>query len=120
MKIRIQRNSVRFRLSKSEVGQLENTGYIEETTDFGSSQLTYAVQRSGAADLTADFEQHKITLNVPANRLEGWAANTTVGFEGNMPLGDGNSLYLLIEKDFKCLDNVSEDQSDNYDNPKTC
>jgi len=23
----------------------------------------------------------------------------------------------LVEKDFKCLDNVAEDQSDNYPNP---
>lgn len=120
MKIRIQRNSVRFRLSKSEVGQLENEGYIEETTDFGASILTYAVQRSAASELTADFEQHKITLHVPGNLLKGWGSNGTVGFEGNMPVSDGNWLFLLIEKDFKCLDNVSEDQSDNYDNPKSC
>ena len=26
-------------------------------------------------------------------------------------------LYILIEKDFKCLDNTIEDQSDNYPNP---
>jgi hypothetical protein len=26
-------------------------------------------------------------------------------------------LFLLIEKDFVCLDNTFEDQSDNYPNP---
>jgi hypothetical protein len=35
-----------------------------------------------------------------------------VGF-GNQAAG----LHLLIEKDFTCLDNVDEDQSDNYPNP---
>ena len=34
------------------------------------------------------------------------------GFESNQ--GD---LHLLIEKDFTCLDNIEEDQSDNYPNP---
>ncbi|SEJ09863.1 hypothetical protein SAMN05216327_10656 [Dyadobacter sp. SG02] len=120
MKIRIQRNSVRFRLSKTEVSILESEGYLEETTDFGSAQLGYAVQKTRAAEMTARFEQNKVTLEVPAEWLEGWAANNTVGFEGNMPLGDGTSLLMLIEKDFKCLDNVTEDQSDNYENPKTC
>lgn len=120
MKIRIHRNSVRFRLSKTEVGRLENEGYLEETTDFGPAQLYYAVQKSAVHELQARFEHNKIILEVPEKLLAGWAANTTVGFEGNMPLGDGSSLFMLIEKDFKCLDNVNEDQSDNYDNPKSC
>lgn len=120
MKIRIHQNSVRFRLSKTEVARLENEGYLEETTDFGLSQLGYAVEKSGGTDLQARFEQNKITLEVPEKLLTGWAENNTVGFEGIMPLGDGSSLLMLIEKDFKCLDNVDEDQSDNYDNPKSC
>lgn len=120
MKIRIHGNSVRFRLSKTEVGKLENEGYLEETTDFGPAQLGYAVRKSAVTELQARFEHHKITLEVPEKLLAGWAANNTVGFEGNMPLSDGSSLFMLIEKDFKCLDNVHEDQSDNYDNPKTC
>ena len=120
MKIRIHGNSVRFRLSKTEVGKLENEGYLEETTDFGLAQLGYAVQKSAVTELQARFEHNKITLEVPEKLLTGWASNNTVGFDGNMPLGDGSSLLMLIEKDFKCLDNVGEDQSDNYDNPKTC
>jgi hypothetical protein len=34
-----------------------------------------------------------------------------------MPFFEDNSLYLLVEKDFVCLDETSEDQSDNYENP---
>ncbi len=41
-----------------------------------------------------------------------WSNSEQVGFEYNK-----NGLYLLVEKDFKCLDNVAEDQSDNYPNP---
>ena len=36
-----------------------------------------------------------------------------VGFEEK-----GDPLYLLVEKDFTCLDQVEEDQSDNYPNPQ--
>jgi hypothetical protein len=35
-----------------------------------------------------------------------------VGFEDTV-----DQLHLLVEKDFTCLDNVAEDQSDNYPNP---
>jgi len=34
-----------------------------------------------------------------------------------MKINDDQSLYLLIEKDFKCLDETTEDQSDNFENP---
>nr|WP_262492994.1 hypothetical protein [Mucilaginibacter paludis] len=39
-------------------------------------------------------------------------ATDNVDFNTN----DGK-LYLLIEKDFACLDHVAGDQSDNYPNP---
>jgi hypothetical protein len=29
----------------------------------------------------------------------------------------GGDIYLLVEKDFTCLENVEEDQTDNYPNP---
>ena len=36
-------------------------------------------------------------------------------------IGKGKDLFLLIEKDFVCLDHTFEDQSDNYPNPnKLC
>jgi hypothetical protein len=41
-----------------------------------------------------------------------WALTERVGLEHQ-----DNGLFLLVEKDFKCLDNVAEDQSDNYPNP---
>lgn len=121
MKIRIQQNSVRFRLAKSEVEKLEKTGYLEESTAFADSKFVYAVKQHENPFLAANFENNQITLFVPAAFLQNWTANSVVGTDANMPLPDGGSLYLLIEKDFKCLDNVDEDQSDHYDNPnKTC
>ena len=120
MKIRIHQNSVRFRLSKSEVEKLETTGYLEESTAFPNAKFIYAASQHEHSELTASFENNKITLFVPSAFLQNWTVNNIVGTDANMPLPDGGSLYLLIEKDFKCLDNVDEDQSDNYDNPKTC
>ncbi len=58
---------------------------------------------------------------VPSALTNGWPQNNVVGFEANMPLDENKSLYLLLEKDFVCLDHTNEDQSDNYENPnKVC
>jgi hypothetical protein len=122
MKIRIQRNSVRFRLSKSDVEQLGTNGYLQEETAFGTSKFFYAVKQDPTADaLSAEFANGIITMFVPTAFTKDWVTNNVVGIDANVLLDEQESLYLLVEKDFKCLDNVTEDQSDNYENPsKTC
>ena len=46
-----------------------------------------------------------------------WVESNEVGFQHKLQLENGTELFLLIEKDFVCLDNTFEDQSDNYPNP---
>jgi hypothetical protein len=122
MKIRIRGNSVRIRLSKSEVTLFAKEGYVEERTEFANSSLVYTVKSSEGETLFADFVDGNITLYVPLNMLQQWASTDMVGMDYNMPLPNGRQLYLLIEKDFKCIDAaVTEDQSDMYENPlKAC
>lgn len=113
MKIRIKGNSVRFRLTRTEVEKFTNEGYLEETTDFGPSCLTYSLQRTAAGNLWASFEQNNITLFMPDWMMKEWAGTDRVGFENKE-----NNLYILIEKDFMCLDIAPELQSDNYPHPE--
>lgn len=122
MKIRIKGNSVRYRLSKTDVDILIHQGYHEEQTSFGPTVLKYAIQKQeGATELSATYDDHKITTFIPATFLDGWDTNNVVGTDARMPIDNNETLYLLIEKDFKCLDDTTEDQSDNYDNPnQTC
>jgi len=112
MKIRIKGNSLRYRLTKSNIEHFSKEGYIEETIYLGTQKLIYALQRYPEDELTADFNDQKIVLYVPDYIANEWTTTDRVGFENN-----NGALYLLIEKDFKCLDNVVEDQSDNYPNP---
>lgn len=119
MKIRIKGNSVRFRLTQSEVKQLSETGSIAETTDFGTSEFSYQVQLNPyIQELRAEFSNNQIVLMLPKSAGKDWYHNDVVGFENDMELSAGNKLHLLLEKDFTCLDNTMEDQSDNYPNPK--
>ena len=123
MKLRIKGNSLRIRLTRSEVDQLAVTGYLEEKTIFGDRELVYVLEsKEGISALQAAFSDEKITMFVPSSIPAAWATNEIVGYDNNMDTGNGNHLYLLLEKDFKCIDAPpSEDQSDNFENPhKTC
>jgi len=118
MKIRIKGASVRLRLSKSEVARLVHEGLVEEETPFGSSIFRYAVQKAVSGDqLSAAFEGANMIMYVPQSLIHDWDTNSLISIEANMSVGDRGSLYLLLEKDFQCIDQTTEDQSDNYINP---
>ena len=121
MKLRIKGNAIRYRLSKTDVAKIAAHGYLEEHTNFGSGVFVYALQVADISQLSAEPGNNKITMQVPAAFVQHWQQNDVVGCDAHVPLDNGETLYLLLEKDFVCLDETIEDQSDNFDNPnKTC
>ncbi|RYE36624.1 MAG: hypothetical protein EOP42_02720 [Sphingobacteriaceae bacterium] len=123
MKIRIKGNSIRLRLSKSEIDLFGREGYLEEKTEFLDSTFCYAIQKLfDGNSLDASFSGQKLTVFVPQSVMQEWINTDVVGFNHYLPLSEEKTLFLLIEKDYKCIDgDESEDQSDYYDNPvKTC
>lgn len=119
MKIRIKGNFIRYRLAQSEVKTLAETGYLEEETNFGAGQkFGYALAaKEGISGLQASFENGKIKMFIPVDFAKNWFAEERVGFENEVEVAPGISLKLLVEKDFVCLDDSEEDQSDNFPNP---
>jgi hypothetical protein len=118
MKIRIKGNSLRYRLTRPEVEQFRQTGYLEEKIDFVGNSLYYCLCSTGQEKLSASFYDNQITVYIPASGIEEWTITEQTGFEDQMELeGSEEKLHLLVEKDFTCLDKVTEDQSDNYPNP---
>lgn len=112
MKIRIKGNSVRYRLTKTDVDLFYKNQYLQDSTNFSNRKLIYRLEATERDGLKASFIDDTITVTVPIIKLAELAHTDRVGFDGK----DGE-LYLLIEKDFQCLDDVAEDQSDNYANP---
>jgi hypothetical protein len=117
MKLRIKGNTIRFRLTKSEVDYFSNFHFIKEETVIGKNIFAYSLQVNDKSVLSATMNDNTITIFIPENKADEWAKSNIIGLNGEMDIGDGKKLFLLVEKDFKCLDETSEDQSDNYDNP---
>ncbi len=122
MKIRIKGNAIRYRLTKTEVATFSEKGYFEEITLFPNGAFKYALRSAPEIeDLYATFEKDTITLFFPEKNQKEWYESNIVGYKHLIELPGGEILSLLIEKDFACLDNTEEDQSDNYENPNaTC
>jgi hypothetical protein len=119
MKLRIKGNTLRLRLSKSEIAKIGSEGYVEDAIGFaGNARLKYAMQVSDAPSLSASLENCAITVHLPKALATTWVETEQVGFEIHQPLDNGESLYILVEKDFQCLTTrPNEDESDNYAHP---
>lgn len=123
MKIRIQGNSLRLRLSQPEVARFHETGQVADGISFGAVPpvaLTYKLERSSLPEMTVGFSDNCISVYVPEEQAATWAGSEQeVGMEQLVRFdGHGGSLRILIEKDFKCLaERPGEDESDNFPNP---
>ncbi len=117
MKIRIRGNSIRLRLTKSEVEQFGKDGKVTERTNLGSSAFVYKLAKYDGEEMSAGFEQGEMTIYIPQQIAQDWVTKEIVGFDHLIKHDNGEELYILLEKDFKCLDQTAEDQSDNYENP---
>ncbi len=119
MKLRIKGNTIRLRLTKPEVEQFQKKGYLEEVTDFGARQFTYAVNRlRDAVEMTADFADGILIVHVPGDAADEWFNDDTrVGIESTTDLDGIRTLFIAVEKDFKCVgrDGNAEEY---YENPK--
>lgn len=118
MKVRIKENSVRYRLTKSEVEELSMKGYYEEKTAFINQPFTYRlVAQESNTHLTATYINNTLTIFMPQMDALQWFDADKIGYQHDFLQDNGESLFLLIEKDFVCLDETVEDQSDNYPHP---
>jgi hypothetical protein len=120
MKLRIKGNTVRIRLTRTEVERFGREGYIEASTAFVSNVFTYALQAMPdeyGKELSADFKDCMLTVYMPQKLAEHWTGSDILGVDTWMDVDNGEKLYLLLEKDFKAVDEPVEEQSDNYENP---
>jgi hypothetical protein len=123
MKIRIQGNSIRFRLKQFEVEALAEKKIVKEILAFGDEekdQLLFILQ---VVNRGFSLEQNTsgIQLNIPENVANEWTQTELIGFEQKIITPKGKEINILVEKDFKCLTRSDEEEAGSYPNPmKQC
>jgi hypothetical protein len=116
MKVRIRENTLRLRLTQTEVAELARAGQVENRTQLGQNPAAALVCRLQLSTFRVvpgvEFEGNRITVSLPELEAKAWARDNEVGIYGEEPWG----LKLSIEKDFQCLDQrPNEDDSDAFD-----
>jgi hypothetical protein len=119
MKLRIHGNSLRLRLSQSEVAQFSKTGFVEDSIQFApGASFSYALESlSSLSAPKALFSNGWLRIQVPGPDATNWACSDRVSISGEQAIDSGKTLAILIEKDFQCLHGDAERDPDAYPNP---
>ncbi len=120
MKLRIQDNSIRLRLTRSEVTVLAQGEAITCQTDLAPQHLVYKLGVAANCPFPrVTFQRGHLDITVSISTVKKWASSDQVGIEAVLPSSssDQSPVQLLIEKDFKCLHGSPEHQEDCFTNP---
>ncbi|NQV85949.1 MAG: hypothetical protein HQ492_02615 [Woeseiaceae bacterium] len=121
VKIRVQDNSIRLRLTRSEVDAMRETGAVKSHTGFpGGRRLSYALESSPASVKSAAYySDNEIRVSLPETAVLAWATTDQVSIGGEQILDSGETLTILVEKDFACLaPRPGEDEADMFPHPE--
>lgn len=120
VKLRIRDNSIRLRLTRVEVDTVSSEGIVKARVSVpGGDGLDYVLECSAIAERpSASLSGGALTVTLPESELMQWATSEQVSIEANEALDDGDSLKILVEKDFACLaPREGEDETDMYPHP---
>jgi hypothetical protein len=118
MKLRIKGDSLRLRLTKPEVDQLQAQAQVEDSIHFGLGTLRYKLSRGRAApDISAVYADNVIEIRVPDEQALSWCRSEQVTLAHSQALPEG-ALRIVVEKDFACLaPREDEDESEHFPHP---
>ena len=120
MKLRVRDNSIRLRLTQTEVELARTDGLVRGTVPLaGNSNFEYVLESSPATvKPEAHMSNNVLTVRIPETEILSWSDSDEVSISATQLLDGGNELSILIEKDFACLaPREGEDESDMYAHP---
>lgn len=102
MKLRLQENSIRLRLSPNEISRLRESQIISEKIQFNQSQyLIYTLRLSSETkDISVDFAGKEIIAAIPFDTARDWTETNLTGLEHEHVIDENTTLKITIEKDF--------------------
>jgi len=120
LKLRIRDNSIRLRLTRTEVESARSEGLVRGRVRFaGRNSFDYVFESSPATvKPEAHISNNTLTVRIPQTDVTRWAESEQVSIASEQILDDGEHLKILVEKDFACLvPREGEDERDMYPHP---
>ena len=117
MKLRLLGNSIRLRLTRTDVNALGEGRPVVERTEFADgAALEFALVPADVEGIEAHFDGQRLAVRAPTALLTAWASSDRVALAEPDP---GAVPAILVEKDFACLSpRAGDDDADTYAHPE--
>jgi hypothetical protein len=100
MKLRIRGNSLRLRVSRTELLQIAEQGSAEDSIRFApGTEWRYGIDVKPAGDVAAQFAANSLRVVLPKARVEQWLDDRG-RHRGNSRSATESA--ILVEKDYTC------------------
>jgi hypothetical protein len=119
MKLKLHGNSIRLRLTRSEVVRFAETGRLEEAFKYGplpSQQLTYGIEALAVDEIGVRVVEARVFILLPLAVASDWTGSDRVGVSDEVNHSGGSSVNILVEKEFRRMHGGKNDP-DLYPNP---
>lgn len=126
MKLRLKGNTIRIRVDRRDLDLLVNEGQVVGEIRFGDEagqRFSYVLEIGGASEAlpNVDYRDGRFLIQIGGAAAKDWRQNDKVGFETTCERG-GNTIRLIVEKDFACLDRPAGQEADDqfaFPNPSS-
>ncbi|MBJ6144996.1 hypothetical protein [Hymenobacter sp. BT559] len=109
MKLRLEENSLRLRVSEAEVQEFAHSGRVAYTIVFGpgaDQTLHYSLEKlpatASAEAVQVRYAAGALAVEVPAALAQEWTNTEKNGFSAQIVVAEGRELRILVEKDLDC------------------
>src|ERR1700749_5806 len=105
MKLRIEGNSLRLRVTQAELNRLKSGGEVAEIIHFGpelQGNLRYTlVTAEQLLPVMVSFNNSAIAVSIAPKEFESWLEESRDGIYAKLETGATGPLEVILEKDFK-------------------
>jgi len=116
MKLRILGNSLRLRLTRSEVERIANGDVLKESTRLAGGNFCYSLAGSDGEEVVAMISGGHLRITAPRKALIRWHDSDDVAVDAPVESG---AAAILIEKDYACLTpRPGNDDADTFPHPQ--
>ncbi|MEK0439387.1 MAG: hypothetical protein RLZZ504_303 [Bacteroidota bacterium] len=96
MKIRLSNNSIRIRLSQSDLDSIKNGISLSIQLPIGTQDLVFTLKFGETIECNAN----EISIALPQTTLLPWIASRETSLSTNITYPNNRTLRLIVEKDF--------------------
>ncbi len=99
MKLKIEHNSVRLRLSEEDIERFVSEGALSESCSFGSGMDLIFLLEVGGSSLAASFDDRTLAISIPREMSDSMTLGGGIGFTRIHENDDGSMLEIIVERD---------------------